>query len=163
VLDFALRMDIQIRRAGPDEAGELTVIAFAAKRHWGYPEVWIEQWKTDLTITEDFIASNEVYVAIVEGEMAGCGALVINGSRAELEHMWVKPNQMGTGVGRALFLKICERAANLNIPVLEISADPNAEGFYERLGARRVGELRYELEGQSRVLPQMTIDPASVK
>ncbi|PYS84043.1 MAG: GNAT family N-acetyltransferase, partial [Acidobacteria bacterium] len=57
-------MDIQIRRAQPDEAAVLTEIAHAAKRHWGYPENWIEHWQDDLTITPDFIATNEMYVAI---------------------------------------------------------------------------------------------------
>ena len=55
---------MQIRRATPDEADTLTSIAHAAKRHWNYPEKWIEQWRSDLTITPEFIAKNEVYVAV---------------------------------------------------------------------------------------------------
>src|SRR2546429_435166 len=69
-------MNLQIRRATPDEAEALTTLAHAAKRHWGYPEEWIEQWKTDLTITPDFVANNEVFVATIDGEIAGCCALV---------------------------------------------------------------------------------------
>ena len=151
-------MSIQIRRAVPNEAQVLTEIAHAAKRHWGYPEEWIEHWKTDLTITPDFVEQNEVYVATIDDEIAGCGALVINDAQAELEHMWVKPNHMGNGIGRALFLKICERAIELNAPVLGISADPNAEGFYERMGATRTGDVLSEVDGQLRVLPRMAFD-----
>jgi hypothetical protein len=36
---------------------------------------------------------------------------------------------------------------------IEIEAEPNAVGFYERMGATRVGENEYELEGQPRILP----------
>jgi N-acetylglutamate synthase-like GNAT family acetyltransferase len=151
-------MDIQIRRATTEEAEALTEIAHAAKRHWGYPEDWIEHWKTDLTITQDFIAQNEVYVATIDDEIAGCGALVIQGMKAELEHMWVKPVHIGNGVGRTLFLKICERAAESNVPILEISADPNAKTFYERMGATRIGEVRSEIDGQPRILPRMIVD-----
>lgn len=151
-------MDIQIRRARADEADVLTEIAHAAKRHWQYPENWIELWKEDLTITEDFLANNEVYVALIGDKLAGCCALVVNGSVAELEHMWVKPDYMGSGVGRSLFLKIRDRAAELNLPILELSADPNAEPFYERMGATRIGEVRSKIEGQPRVLPRMAID-----
>jgi hypothetical protein len=32
---------MQILRANPDDAATLTEIAFAAKRHWGYPELWM--------------------------------------------------------------------------------------------------------------------------
>jgi N-acetylglutamate synthase-like GNAT family acetyltransferase len=127
-------MNLLIRRAKPEEAKVLTDIAHAAKRHWGYPETWIQHWQADLTITPEFIATNEVYVAINGEEIMGCCAITFNGSLAELEHMWITPEHIGTGVGRALFLYAKERAANLKIPALELSADPNAEGFYERNG-----------------------------
>ena len=150
-------MNVQIRRAAPDEADVLTEIAHAAKRHWGYPENWIQQWKADLTITPEFIARNEMYVAMNGEEILGCCAIAFSESMAELEHMWIRPEHIGNGVGRALFLHVKERAAQLKIPALEISADPNAEGFYERMGATRIGEVRSEIEGKPRVLPRMTV------
>ena len=153
-----MRMDIQIRRATPDEAAALTEIAHAAKRHWGYPENWIEHWKDDLTITPDFIANNEMYVAVAGEEIAGCCALVLRDSQAELEHMWIRPEHMGTGIGRALFHQTVARAAHLKATGLEISSDPNAEGFYQRMGAKRIGEVKSEIEGQPRVLPRMSVD-----
>jgi N-acetylglutamate synthase-like GNAT family acetyltransferase len=155
-------MDLQIRRARPDEAGVLTEIAHAAKRHWGYPENWIEHWKSDLTITPDFIAQNEMYVAVAGEEIVGCCAITFSKSTAELEHMWIRPERMGAGVGRALFTRARERAADLNVPVMELSADPNAEGFYQRMGARRIGEVPAEIEGKPRTLPRMSVDVESV-
>lgn len=151
-------MDIQIRRAQPEEAAALTEIAHAAKRHWGYPENWIEHWKDDLTITPDFITTNEMYVAINGEEIAGCCALVMRDSLAELEHMWIRPEHMGNGVGRALFNKIVARAMAFDAKAVELSADPNAEGFYKRMGATRIGEVRSEIEGQPRALPRMSVD-----
>jgi len=150
-------MDLQIRRARPDEAEVLTELAHAAKRYWGYPENWIEHWKEDLTITPEFIADNEMYVAMAGEKIAGCCAIVLRDSLAELEHMWIKPELIGTGVGRALFVHAKERATNLKVPALEISADPNAEGFYQRMGATRIGEIRSEIEGQPRALPRMSV------
>jgi GNAT superfamily N-acetyltransferase len=76
---------------------------------------------------------------------------------AELEHMWIRPEHMGTGVGRALFDHVKERATELRISAFEISSDPNAEGFYERMGATRIGEVRSEIEGQPRALPRMKV------
>lgn len=153
-------MNMQIRRATPDEAEILTSIAHAAKRHWNYPEKWIEQWQADLTITSDFIANTEVYVAVVEGNIAGCCALVVSDSLAELEHMWIDPGQMGNGVGRALFEHTKQRAIQLGLPALELSADPNAEGFYERMGAKRIGAIEAGMDGQPRVLPRMIVELA---
>ena len=148
---------MQIRRATPGEADTLTSIAHAAKRHWNYPEKWIEQWSADLTITPDFIAHNDVYVAVAGGDIAGCCALVVGDSLAELEHMWIDPQRMGNGVGRALFEYTKQRALELGLAELELSADPNAEGFYERMGAKRIGEIQADMDGQPRVLPRMKV------
>jgi N-acetylglutamate synthase-like GNAT family acetyltransferase len=150
---------ITIRRADSSEAEQLTAIAHAAKRHWRYPESWIEEWKADLTITPEFIANHEVFVAMVNDDIAGCCALVVTGALAEIEHMWIKPEQMGGGVGRALFEHARDRARELQVPVLELSADPNAEGFYERMGAKRIGAVSAGMSGaEARVLPRMRIN-----
>src|SRR5207302_4280886 len=122
-------MDIEIRRATLEESDVLTAIAHAAKRHWGYPQSWIEQWNEDLTITPDFILKNEVFVAIVNENIAGCCALVVTDSLAEIEHMWIKPEYMGRGVGRALFTHARKRASALKLKVPALSADPNADRF----------------------------------
>jgi len=151
-------MDIEIRRATLEGSDVLTAIAHAAKQYWGYPENWIEQWNEDLTITPDFILKNEVFVAIVNEKIAGCCALVVTDSLAEIEHMWIKPGHMGSGVGRALFTHARKRAAELKLKVLELSADPNAEGFYARMGATRIGEVRADMDHQSRVLPRMRLE-----
>jgi len=147
-----------IRPASADEANALTKIALAAKRYWGYPEHWIEHWESDLTITSDFIRNNHVYVVESNGEIQGFYALCVTGNKAELEHMWVTPAFIGTGIGKELFLDAMERAANLNLAGFQLTADPNAAGFYKRMGAEQIGEVGSEIEGQPRILPRMKID-----
>ena len=148
-----------IRPASVDEASVLTRIAHDAKRHWGYPEHWIKHWESDLTISADFIRDNHVYVAEEDGEIQGFYALSVIGDRAELEHMWVVPHRIGTGMGKDLFLDAMERAAALNVGAIEIVADPNAAGFYKHMGATQIGETDASLEGQSRTLPRLKIEP----
>lgn len=150
-------MNIHIRRAKPDEAEALTEIAHAAKRHWGYPERWIEHWRNELIITPHFIAENEMFVAVAGEEIIGCCALVVNDANAEIEHMWIQPRHMNAGLGRVLFLHAKQRAEDLNLTSLELSADPNAEGFYQRMGATRIGEVHSEIDGQPRILPRLRL------
>jgi len=147
-----------IKRAQSQDAETLTEIALDAKRHWGYPESWIKHWKSDLTISPEFITQHHVYVAEDEGEIRGFYALCESDNKAELEHMWVRPAYIGTGIGKELFLDAMERASNMNVSEIELSADPNAAGFYERMGAKKIGEVESDVEGHSRTLPRMKID-----
>ena len=148
-----------IRPASADEATALTKMALDAKRHWGYPEHWIRHWSSDLTITPDFIRDNHVYVAEDNGEVQGFYALCVMGDKAELEHMWVAPARIGTGIGKELFLDAMEQAAKLKVGAVEISSDPNAAGFYKRMGATQIGEVDAPIDGQDRKLPRLTIEP----
>ena len=148
-----------IRPASADEAAVLTKIALDAKRYWGYPEHWIKHWQSDLTITSDYISNNHVYVAEENGEIQGFYALCVAGKKAELDHMWVTPARMGTGVGKEMFLDAMERAAKLDVSAVEISSDPNAAGFYKRMGATQIGEVDAPIDGQDRKLPRLKIEP----
>jgi len=150
-----------IRRGLPEEADALTQIALDAKRYWGYPEHWIKHWESDLTISSDFIRDNHVYVAEHDGEIRGFYALAVSGRKAELEHMWVTPASIGSGIGKELFLDAMDRAATLEVREIEISADPNAAGFYERMGASQIGETDASMDGQVRKLPRLKIEPSS--
>lgn len=149
---------IKIRSATPEEASTLTTIAQEAKRYWGYPEHWLERWREELTISPDFINQNEVYVAESDGVVTGFYALVAKGEAAELDHLWVAPSHIGSGVGKELFLHAMELASRQNLASVEIFSDPNAEGFYKKMGAYRVGESVTELDGGARVLPHLKVD-----
>ena len=150
---------LQIRKAQPEEADVLTQIAIAAKSYWGYPSDWIKYWESDLTISADFISANHVYVADDAGTIKGFYALVVAGDHAELDHMWVKPDYIGTGIGIELFLDAMTRAADLTVREVQLSADPNALGFYKRMGAEQIGEVDANVHGVYRKLPRMKIEP----
>jgi GNAT superfamily N-acetyltransferase len=149
---------LRIRKALTEEAAALTGIAHDAKKHWGYPDHWLAHWQDELTISPDFIADNEVFVAEGEGGLLGFYALIIRDGKAELDHMWIAPSHIGTGVGKELFLHAMQCAAKQNISEVHILSDPNAEGFYRKMGAHRIGETISEIEGQPRSLPRLAVD-----
>jgi GNAT superfamily N-acetyltransferase len=153
-----LNSRVEILPATPDDADALTRIAIAAKRYWGYPESWIQHWRDSLTITPEFVRNNGVYAAVSGGEPCAFYALTGAGGELELEHLWVSPGWIGSGVGRLLFEHAMREAARLGASAVAIEADPNAEGFYLKMGARRVGEIVYEIEGRERELPLLTVE-----
>lgn len=148
---------MNIRPASTDEAPTLTRISLQAKSFWGYPEHWITHWMDDLSVTPEFIRDNHVYVIEDEGQVKGFYALCVSGDKAELEHMWVTPASIGTGLGKILLLDAMDRAASLAVRTIELSSDPNAAGFYRKMGATQIGETESIVDGTLRKLPRMTI------
>jgi GNAT superfamily N-acetyltransferase len=146
-----------IVRAQPEQADALTQIAIAAKRHWNYPEHWIQFWASQLTISAEYISSNEVWMVMDKEELIAFYALSQNEDDWELGHLWVVPEYIGKGIGKKLFDHALERCKLLNIPFLKIFADPNAQAFYEKMGAKKISEHHSDLFGEDRVLPIMEI------
>jgi GNAT superfamily N-acetyltransferase len=144
---------MDIIRCRPEHAAALTSIAFAAKRHWGYPEHWIQNWSESLTIDPEFIAKHDTFAAADGERTIGFYALVPKEDRVELAHLWVSPAEMARGIGRSLFLHAIERARAGGFRELQIESDPHAAGFYERLGACPAGWRISEVDHQRRDLP----------
>ncbi len=142
-----------IVRAKPEDADVLTEIAHAAKRYWGYPPEWIERWRDILTMRPEFIAANLAYSATEDGRAVGFYLLTTESDGLHLDHLWITPSAMGRGIGRALFGHAAEQARACGHASFKIEADPNAEGFYRRMGAKRVGINVTEIEGERRELP----------
>ena len=144
--------------AQSNHADKLTQITIAAKRYWNYPETWIQIWLPQLTITSEYISENEVWMAVIEGKPAAYYSLKQEADGLWLDNLWVQPEFIGKGVGKALFVHALERARQNNAATLRIEADPNAESSYDHMGAVRVGEkYRGEMDGQPRILPVMEI------
>ena len=150
-------MDLQIHRAKPEQAQELTQIALAAKRHWGYPERWMELWKPQLTFTPEYFKENESWVAETSNTPIAFYTLLEKGGNAWIENLWVSPEHIGKGVGKRLFSHALDLARQRGFGRLQLEADPNAIGFYEAMGMKQVGERISEIEGQLRILPIMEI------
>ena len=148
---------ISIRPARRDEADTLTRIALAAKAHWGYPEHWMELWESQLTFSPAYFEENESWVAVIDRAPVGFYTLQEKDANAWLENLWVSPESIGKGVGKALFLHALELSRQKGFRILQLEADPNAAGFYEKMGMKRIGERRTEIECLPRVLPIMEI------
>jgi ribosomal protein S18 acetylase RimI-like enzyme len=144
---------MEIVRAKPEDAAALTEIAHAAKRHWGYPEHWIEAWRDILTMRPEFIAANVAYCAMEDGRAVGFYLLTTQTDGIHLDHLWILPAAMHRGIGRSLFEHAVAQARHLGFRAIKIEADPNAEGFYRRMGARRFGVNVTAIDGEPRELP----------
>lgn len=150
---------MEIRAAEPVEADLLSDLALRSKAHWGYDEAFMHACREELTYTPEQVAGGVFRVLEDDGEVRGFHALVkVSPTALELESMFVAPEHIGRGYGRALMEDALERARQTeHIERLVIQADPNAAAFYERAGARLIGE-RPSDSIRGRMLPLYEID-----
>jgi ribosomal protein S18 acetylase RimI-like enzyme len=146
---------ISIHRAIPEEADILSQIAFSAKAHWSYPERWLEIWKPQLTFSPEYFEENESWVAVDGEKPIGFCTLQEKHGNAWIENLWILPEFIGKGIGKRLFLHAVELSRQRGYEILQLEADPNAFGFYKKMGMQAIGERQSEVEGQPRILPIM--------
>jgi len=146
---------MNIRRALPEEADVLTQIALSAKAHWGYLDSWIEIWTPQLTFSPEYFEENESWLCVDNEKPIAFYTLQEKNAKAWLGNLWVQPEYIGKGVGKRLFLHATELARQRGYKILQLEADPNAVGFYEKMGMHKIGERHSEIEGQPRRLPIM--------
>ncbi|MFE4520035.1 GNAT family N-acetyltransferase [Kitasatospora sp. NPDC056783] len=130
---------MDIRPARPDEAALLTGIALRAKAYWGYDEAFMAACRAELTVDAEAIERSATLVAEDDGRVLGFAALSGTPPTGSLDQLFVEPESIGRGVGRALFERARERAGALGLRRFLIESDPNAEPFYLAMGAARIG------------------------
>ena len=133
-------MDISIRPARPQEGDRLREIAVAAKAHWGYDEDWVRGWAAQGDFSQEALAARPVLVADLGGRAIGFATLIAQGDVCVLDDLWIDPDWIGRGIGTRLFEACAERARDLGARRLEWEAEPNAVGFYQRMGGRYLRE-----------------------
>ena len=124
-----------------------------SKAHWGYDAEFMRLSWRSLQIDPTAITEGRVCVAVDAHDqplgVVGCAFL---GDDVDLLHLFVEPGVLGRGIGRALFATATEWTRAQGRRTLLIASDPNAVGFYRRLGAVDAGWVPSEAI-PGRVLP----------
>lgn len=93
-----------------------------------------------IELPQAFIDNRWVRVAVdVDDTPIGFSAVIPgNGPVHELDGLFVEPQHMSSGVGRALIEDAAARASAQGAEALEVTVGP-AQGFYERVGFNLIG------------------------
>ncbi len=150
-----------IRRARPDEAHTLTELALRSKAHWGYDAPFMAECRRVMTLTPAYFDRHPVYTLESGGRALGIYALTDrHDGSAEIDLLFVEPDAIGMGYGAQLWRHAVATAHSLGFRQLLVESDPNAEGFYRRMGMTRIAEHESNVQA-GRMLPilHLTLDP----
>lgn len=147
---------LRIRPARADEAETLTDLSLRSKAFWGYDAAFLARCRAVMTVKPRNIESQPHYVAELDGRIAGFYGLEPETEGVGLDYLFVETDLVGRGVGHALWRHAVDTARGLGHRALIVVSDPNAEGFYLRMGCRRIGTRPSELEA-GRQLPLLRL------
>lgn len=131
-------MVIRPARTGEDVA--LTELAVRSVQHWGYTPEFMEWEPEVIAVHPEHLTEGLTNVLEDGGRVIGFYVLRGRAPEMELSRMMVEPDKIGTGCGKRLWKHAVQTARSLGVQTLTIDADPNAEPFYQRMGAETVGE-----------------------
>jgi ribosomal protein S18 acetylase RimI-like enzyme len=131
-----------IRDARPDEAFALEALQRRSSDVWEEYRAPLAADPRAIEPPHQAIAEARVRVAVdASARRVGFAVVLpIKDGRCELDDLFVEPDSMRLGVGRRLVDDLADRAAAAGARYLDVVANPNALGFYERLGFVIIGE-----------------------
>ncbi len=97
-----------------------------------------------LELGDDGVRSGRTRVAVTEdGTVVGFATAVPADAAGalELDDLFVDPRAMRRGVGRLLVEDLVDRARQAGAVSIEVTGNPRARAFYERVGFTVVGEV----------------------
>jgi GNAT superfamily N-acetyltransferase len=129
---------VTIRAPAPDEGRRLKEIAVSSKAFWGYDLDRVQEWADRGDFSSAQLGKLRVFVAQAGERTIGWCSLEPRGEVWWLSDLWVEPEWIGRGVGGRLFRHGARHAQRAGAKRLEWEAEPNAIGFYEKMGARHL-------------------------
>jgi GNAT superfamily N-acetyltransferase len=133
-------LPLTIRQPTVDELSGLSDLCFRSKAIWGYDEEFMEACRGELSLEPRDLELTSIAVAEHGGKPIGVAQLKVVDDEADLLKLFVDPNALRSGTGKALLAWATDVARKLGATRLTIEADPDAAPFYRRMGAYDVGQ-----------------------
>lgn len=134
-------MHIQLRPLQKSELAGASELCLRSKAHWGYDAQFLAACREELTLHEAELATDPIIVAEDSEGIAGIAHVACDKAGCYLDKLFIEPDRIGKGVGRALYLWALDAARALGAHEMIIEADPDAALFYEKMGATAAGQL----------------------
>lgn len=125
-----------IRKAKPKDSDTLSNLAYKSKSYWGYSIDFLKRCKDDMTVTVEYIEQYPVYVLEKDSKIIAFYSFDLKNTK--LEALFIDPDYIGKGIGKLLWLDLLGKAKELNIKEFTLDSEPNAEGFYLKMGANKI-------------------------
>ena len=145
-------------------------IEIIAQRNQAIFSALLEIWEASVAATHDFLTAHDIQALkpwvfeavqtietlVTAGNGDGVITAFMGAERDKIEMLFVAPRARGTGIGRQL---ISYAVNELNIRYVDVNEqNPQAAGFYEKMGFKVFGRSELDAQGNPYPLLHMRLD-----
>jgi len=127
-------MNINIFRAQVESIESINSLIRNSKSFWDYPKSYLERAIPLLMVDESYLNTNCSFEIRIDDELVGFIAFAKKGNERHLDHLWIAPSRIKTGIGHQALLFTESLAQELGWSELFTYPDPPAEMFYLKNG-----------------------------
>jgi len=136
-------MNFEIKKARADDLITLNQVLRLSKAYWGYDKSALDRFMEKLGFTIEGIENSQTYLVYAHKKMIGFyGFATDKDGQTELNNFFLHPDFIGKNLGRKLWDLCCATAKNMDIHEFLIWSDPHAEGFYLKMGCKKIGSKK---------------------
>ena len=136
------------------EASELSRIAIESEAYWGYDSDFMDKFKVNYQVTEEFIRKNPTFILYENSRIIGFYALLINSEGNTVEYFYIEAECIGKGYGEKMWKHLVNYCKDHGIKDFTLVTSPEAKEFYEKMGAMQIGEVESTLK-KGRKIPKL--------
>lgn len=130
---------MQITVATVEDLPKINQFIRQSKAVWDYCEAFLDAFMEKYSVKSSFLEQEEVILFEQNGQLVGLYAFKINERyAAELDLFFINANHIRQGLGKQIWQHAINYAAARGWHEFELVADPNAEGFYQKMGAKNL-------------------------
>jgi len=143
-----------IHAAKRNDVDELNRIAYESEAYWGYDQEYMKRFKEVYRVTEEYISKNPTFVLFEGNLIIGFYSLLVHNKEIELELFYIDPQHIGKGYGKKMWNHMINYCKSVGIKSFSLVTSPQAQGFYEKMGAVMIGEVDSLLR-EGRKIPRL--------
>ena len=118
-----------------------------SKAYWGYDNEFMNNFMNHFQMTKASFDKEIIKLFYLYKEEPPCKKTLVgfyslsadSNNQLELNNFFIHPDYIGQGFGKKLWLCMLESVKKLGKKKFILWSDPGAEGFYEKMGCKKIG------------------------
>lgn len=134
------KINILLKEADYADIDSINEIMRNSLSYWDFTPEQLNSVMDLFQIDEKYLLSNRIYLAYDESILFGFFSFVKNSDNEdELNCFYIRKDLIGSGYGKNMWEVCCKKASSLGMESFIIMSTPSADGFYEKMGAKKFG------------------------